>query len=99
MLLPTYPTHPEAKPANQRDTAGQVVEVIGTSRTASGTRAGVVLVYWKMRGVGPAGADRDMVTADHEHGQRDFAGVARSAAVRWLKKVLADESNDARFYE
>jgi hypothetical protein len=89
----TLASHPETKPADQTDAAGQTVEVIGTTRTTNGVgRTAVTLTYWKSNG-------KPMVTADHGHGARDFAGVARMAAVRWLKRVLADESNDARFYE
>lgn len=95
-MAATYATHPEAKPANTVDAHGQTVEVVGTTlrrlTRAESHRVAVTLTYWTANGT-------PMVTADDGTSARDFHGRARSAAVRWLKKTLAHESNEARFYE
>lgn len=96
MPATTYATHPETKPANTTDANGQTVEVIGTTvrrvTRDESHRVAVTLTYWTANGT-------PMVTVDTPHNQKDYNGKCRQAAVRFAKKVLADESNDARFYE
>lgn len=87
----TFKSHPETRPVAVTDAAGQLVQVVGTSRNTNGTgRTALTVTAW-------VSGSRYTFTADHGHGARDFA--RRADAVKWLKKVLTDESNDARFYE
>jgi len=81
--------HPTTKPAAEVVAGGDVCEIVGTTadRNARARRAVTVTLA----------ASGRFYTADTGTGARDFA--TRGHALRWLKKVLAHESNDARFYE
>ena len=86
---PDYATHPETQPAIRTGAGGDLIEVVGTVRDGipeTGRRAITVT----MAGSG------QFYTARSAFSSRDMR--TRAGCIKWLKKVLAHESLDAKWY-